>query len=72
MSGEDTFFMLFGMLIVSGPWAMVIVGVAFMRSRERAYMAEQRITGRDKQRMIDFLSGTGTTTGIRICATKSA
>ena len=55
MSGEDTFFMLFGMLIVFGPWAVVIVGVLFTNAREREYMAEQRITGRDKRRMIDFM-----------------
>lgn len=40
MSGEDTFFMLFGMLIVFGPWAVVIVGVLFTNAREREYMAE--------------------------------
>lgn len=55
MSGEDTFFMLFGMLIVFGPWAVVIVGVLFTNAREREYMAEQRITGRDKRQMIDFM-----------------
>lgn len=55
MSGDDTFFMLLGMLIVFGPWALLLVGVLFMHAREREYMAEQRTTGRDKQRMLDFM-----------------
>lgn len=55
MSDRDTFIMVFGMLIVGGPWALLLAGVFSAHAREKRYMAEQRMTGRDKQRMLDFM-----------------
>ncbi|MDE6363279.1 MAG: hypothetical protein K2L86_03295 [Lachnospiraceae bacterium] len=55
MSSEDSLIMLLGMLIVGGPYAILIVGRLSMNTAEKRYMAEQRSTGRDKQRMLDFM-----------------
>lgn len=47
--------MLLGMLIVGGPYALLIAGGLFVNANEKRYMAAQRSTGRDKQRMLDFM-----------------
>ena len=55
MSSKDSLIMLLGMLIVGGPYALLIAGGLFVNANEKRYMAAQRSTGRDKQRMLDFM-----------------
>lgn len=55
MSSKDLFIMVLGMIVVGGPYAVLVIGSLTVNANEKKYMAEQRITGRDKQRMLDFM-----------------
>jgi len=55
MSSKDLFIMVLGMIVVGGPYAVLVIGSLTVNANEKKYMAEQRSTGRDKQRMLDFI-----------------
>lgn len=55
MNSGDTVFGIIGAVIVLIVPAMMIWVNIYVSVREKSYMKEQRQTGRDKQRMLDFM-----------------
>ena len=55
MNSDDTVFGIIGAVIVLIVPAMMIWVAIYANVREKSYMKEQRQTGRDKQRMLDFM-----------------